>query len=303
VSRAEPARAARSLWRDFGWALAGALALLGLIWLGEAYALSAFWPLGLPRLALGLLYVLYVPGYLLQAALFPRRDDLDGIERAGLSLGLSVAWVPVLALILDGLPWGIRLWPIVIGQGLSMLLFMAVAAWRRKQLPLSEAYAPELRPQPKRWWAGLSPLERRLYRISAGALLLAALAAAWVFLVPSPADFMTEFYMLGQGGLAEDFPRQAQVGQPLQVTLGLRNLERSEQTYRVQAYAVDPWESQRQLVAEQGPVQLAVGAAYEQPITWQMPKAGQDQQVEFLLFIEGQAEPYRRLVLWLDVED
>jgi uncharacterized membrane protein len=109
--------------------------------------------------------------------------------------------------------------------------------------------------------------------------------------------------MLGKGGLAEDYPRQARVGEALQVTLGLRNLERSEMTYQVQAYAVDPWESQRRLVAEQGPIRLGVGESYEQPFVWQMPWPGQDQQVEFLLFVEGQAEPYRRLALWLDVED
>ena len=37
------------------------------------------------RIILGLLLVLFLPGYSLIAALFPRKDDLDGIERIALS--------------------------------------------------------------------------------------------------------------------------------------------------------------------------------------------------------------------------
>jgi uncharacterized membrane protein len=33
--------------------------------------------------------VLFLPGYALIAALFPRKDDLDGIERIALSFGLT----------------------------------------------------------------------------------------------------------------------------------------------------------------------------------------------------------------------
>jgi uncharacterized membrane protein len=296
-------KANNPLGRDFVWILSGALVLVGLIWVGELSTLESLLLYALLRLGLGLVYVLYIPGYLIQAALFPGRDDLDGVERAGLSLGLSVAWVPVMALILDSLPWGIRLWPIAGGQGATILFFMAIAAWRRSRLPAGEACAPELHPRPRAWWGEQSITEKQLYLLSATALLLTGLAAAWIFLVPSEADFMTEFYMLGKGGLAEDFPRTAQVGEELQVTLGVRNLERGLASYRIEAYVVDPWQEQRVLVAEQEPLKLGVEEVYERPLTWAMPVQGDDQQVEFLLFIDGQVEPYRRLVLWLDVEE
>jgi uncharacterized membrane protein len=38
------------------------------------------------------------------------------------------------------------------------------------------------------------------------------------------------------------------------------------------------------------------------PVAWSMPWAGPDQQVEFLLFRQGDTDPYRRLRLILDVE-
>src|SRR5512136_1855199 len=78
---------------------------------------------GLPvRVPLGLVMVLFLPGYTLIAALFPRKDDLDGIERLALSLGLSIAVVPLIGLGLNYTSWGIRLKPVVI-----CLTFFALA--------------------------------------------------------------------------------------------------------------------------------------------------------------------------------
>ena len=284
-------------WKDFHLILVGALVLIILIITAEW-----LWFLQPLRLLLGLAYVLYVPGYCLTAALFPGADDLDNIERVGLSLGLSVAWVPVLALILDRLPWGLRQWPIVLGTLASILVFMAVALWRRMRLPAGEAYAPDLGWRPRPWWQSLLPIEKRIYRLSGAILLLAGLITAWIFLVPSPDEFMTEFYILGKEGLAEDYPREAVVGEPIWVTVGIVNREREERTYRLEVWAVDPWiEGKEELVYQEGPIHLARFQGREWPVTWSMPWAGDDQIVRFLLYTEETPEPYRKLRLWLNV--
>jgi uncharacterized membrane protein len=286
--------------------LLGEALLAGLILLPEIAPALLKEPLGwlleLLRLLLGLVYVLYVPGYLLQAALFARSGDLDATERTGLSLGLSVALVPLLALLLDRLPWGLHLWPVVFGQGCMNLLLAGAAAWRRSRLPDGEAYALDLRLHPRRWWAGMVGNQRRLFIFSFTTLAFAGLAAAWIFLVPSPDEFMTEFYMLGSGSRAEDYPRETQIGQTLQVTLGIANLERADHDYRLEIWAVDPWSAeQRQMVAQTEPFLIERGARREMPLTWRMPWPGDDQQVEFLLFIDEEHQPYRCLRLWLDV--
>ena len=299
------AKGGLALARDFAWLLAGALLLGLLIGLGEYAALPPALdiPLGILRLLLGLAYILYAPGYCLTAALFPADEDLDGIERTGLSLGLGVAWVSILALILDRLPWGLQLWPIFLGELISMILFMVIALWRRARQPAGLAYAPEMEWRPGPWWASLPQLDKRVYLLCAAALLVAGLAVAYVFLVPSDDEFMTEFYILGKEGLAEDYPRQAEVGQALSVTLGLNNLERETKTYNVEVWAVDPWEDRRELIQTAGPFTLDREESVEQPLAWAMPWAGDDQIIEFYLYTtdqEGQ-DPYRALRLWLDV--
>ena len=97
------------------------------------------------RTVLGLPMVLFLPGYALIAALFPHRDDLDGIERTALSFGLSIAVVPLLGLGLNYTPWGIRLVPILVTLSIFTLGMCVIAVYRRGELPEGEAFSVPFR--------------------------------------------------------------------------------------------------------------------------------------------------------------
>ena len=92
---------------------------------------------GAPRIIFGLCLVLFFPGYTILSALFPRKNDLGGIERVALSFGLSIAIVPLIGLILNYTPWGIRLYPILISVTIFILARSAVA-WQRQRRLLDE---------------------------------------------------------------------------------------------------------------------------------------------------------------------
>jgi hypothetical protein len=83
------------------------------------------------RYILGGVFVLFLPGFMLISALYPRRGELDGLERAALSIGLSLALVPLIGLVLNYTPWGIRLEPIMISLALFAEI-MAVVCVARK---------------------------------------------------------------------------------------------------------------------------------------------------------------------------
>ena len=95
------------------------------------------------RIILGLLLVLFLPGYSLIAALFPRKDDLDGIERIALSFGLSIAVVPLLGLALNYTPFGIRLVPVLVVLSMFTVSLAVVAGVRRQGLPEGERFVVE----------------------------------------------------------------------------------------------------------------------------------------------------------------
>jgi len=92
------------------------------------------------RIILGLLLVLFLPGYSLIAALFPGKDDLDGIERIALSFGLSIAVVPLLGLALNYTPFGIRLVPILVVLSAFTVSLAVIAGVRMQGLPEGERF-------------------------------------------------------------------------------------------------------------------------------------------------------------------
>ena len=83
------------------------------------------------RIILGLLLVLFLLGYSLIAAIFPRKDDPDGIERIALSFGLSIAVVPLIGLALNYTPFGIRLVPILVVLSVFTVSLAVIAGVRR----------------------------------------------------------------------------------------------------------------------------------------------------------------------------
>ncbi len=268
------------------------LALLFLIAVGGSGLPAALAAL---RLLLGLAYVLFVPGYLLQVALFPRAADVDGAERLALSFGLSVALIPILAVGLHMSPWGLRPWPIVAVEGLTIAAAATAAWWRGRRLSPLERFHVSPAVDVRGWWADQDRMNRILYGSLAGALLIAAVAVSAIVLLPKAGDHFTEFYALGAAGLAEDYPRQAVVGQPMTVTLGIANREGAPTEYRVEIRA------QGQLLTSAGPAPLSANELWERRLSYALPRAGTDQAVELLLYREGRSEPYRSLELWVDV--
>ena len=95
------------------------------------------------RIILGLPLVLSLPGYSLIATLFPRKDDLDGIERVALSFGLSIAITPLLGLALNYTPFGIRLSPILIVLSVFTVLLAMGAYARRSRIPEEDKFVVE----------------------------------------------------------------------------------------------------------------------------------------------------------------
>jgi len=85
------------------------------------------------RYVLGAFFVLYVPGSMLIEALYPTGEHLEGLERTALSIGLSLAVVPLIGLLLNFLPWGLRLTPIMMSLAIFAEAMATVALVRKHQ--------------------------------------------------------------------------------------------------------------------------------------------------------------------------
>ena len=139
--------------------------------------------------------------------------------------------------------------------------------------------------------------------IVVGVLLLAGYAL-WSSSALPASPGLTEFYILGQEGQARDYPRVVAPAETLTVTMGIMNQEHEQHSYRVDLWVMDGVTlDQRRQIAQAGPFTLSPGQRFEEPVSWQMPHVGDNQQVEVLLFLDDQPTPYRQLHLWLDVTD
>ena len=216
---------------------------------------------GFVRPLLGLLLVLFLPGYALVAALFPEsgqardgsgpagdaRDGLprriDGVERLTLSVGASVAVAPLIGLALNYTSWGITL----VSVTLSLSAFTAVAAAigivRRQVLPENERFAL-VRPRSARAdsttaVAGVRTRTDLVLNVAV-ALTVVLVVSSVVYAVAAPrgSEAITEFYLLTENEtngelVADEYPTEFVRGEPKPLIVGIENHERRPLNYTV----------------------------------------------------------------------
>lgn len=269
------------------------LLLIGVAWVKDVPFLA---PL---RFLLGSIYVLYLPGYCLTAALFPHATDLDPIERVGLNTGFSVALIPVVAWILDQFSFGLQLWAILLAEYLLISGFLVIALLRRAIWAAQPSYLPPSPQQPRGWLQNLSATAKVGWLGLIGVLLVTGVL---LYLQPvSATGHTTEFYMVGAQNRAEGFPQGAVVGQPVAVTVGIVNEAHAHHTYHIEVWVSEPnGTGVRYRATTSESIALTSGERWQFPLTWMLSRSGYDQQIEIVLFIEGQTTPYRRLQFWME---
>ena len=201
------------------------------------------------RVILTVPVILFIPGYVLIAALFPEKKSIDGIERFALSVGLSIAVVPLIGLVLNYTPFGIRLNPIVISLVLFTLIMMIITLYRRARLSDEEKFAvpfekvkPALKEElfPK----NQGKFDKALSIILIAAIIVAAVTTVFVIAFPKDGEKFTEFYILGEDKMADDYPEKFPVNSQQFVWIGIGNHEYRDVTYTVETLLLNAeWDS------------------------------------------------------------
>lgn len=214
------------------------------------------------RILFGLPFVLFVPGYAFIAALFPEAGSsptedanattvedggIDGLERVALSVGTSIVVVPLIGLVLNFTPWGIRLVPIIVSVSGFTLTMAAIATYRRNELPTTDRFGVPYR----RWInegrsAILNPESRGdkvLNILLVASLLLAIGSVGYAVAIPKQGESFSEFYLLteGQDGelIADDYPQNLTVGEEESLYVGIGNHEHRTVNYTVMVLLQD----------------------------------------------------------------
>ena len=281
-------------------------------------ALVLFLGDSLARQILGLVFILFLPGYAATAALFPENDQIDTIERVALSFGLSIAIVPLIGLGLNFTPWGIRLDPIL-GAVSAFIVGASLVAWyRRSRLPVDERFAIVI--DVKLSLAGM-PMIDKILTIGIVVMLVASVVVlAWAVTTPRVGERFTQLALLGPDGKATGYPGNLSVGERATVQLSVRSFEHEPRAYMILiiitsaannntsagSYGID-WSQTHQLSPNSGIAQnftLDHLQSYNETFNFTIPSGGV-WKLQFLLYLDGQPltqlGAYREVHLWLTV--
>lgn len=164
-----------------------------------------------------------------------------------------------------------------------------------------------------------SAVEKLLTVILLVVLIGAVVLAGYLSTLPEKKDPYTEFYMLGENGIAEDYVYDLNIGQPNSVILGVTNHEKRPVLYTIEVAlaneVVNPTTNETTIKSakqiDSFTVNVPDGATYEQPYTFTVNQQGYN-KLEFLLFNETVPAPtvsgmdrikaaYRNVNLWIKV--
>lgn len=325
------------------------------------------------RVPLGLAFVLFVPGYAFIAALFPEagespvsvdesglpadsevmddelepdgwydsiasRSGIDGLERVALSFGLSIAVVPLIGLVLNFTPWGIRLVPIVVSVSGFTLVATIVAASRRQALPVDERFQVPYR----EWYAAgrtelLEPDTRAdaaLNVLLVVSVMLAVGTVGYAVMVPPDGEQFSAIYLLTEDDdgelVADNYPTEFVQGESRELFVGIDNHEQETTEYTVVVLEQDVEVVENETALEEGEPNATVNEtvvreqreldrfsttvahneSWHQTYELEPTMTGENQRVVWLLFPGGDvpAEPSMddteySVHLWMNVSE
>lgn len=291
------------------------------------------------RVPLGVLFVFFVPGYVLVATLFPEagrssrgadpsehdspslvpRAGIDGLERIVLSFGASVTVVPGVALLLNYTPWGISPVSVLVASTIVTLVLTGTAVLRRQRLSETERFrVPVRRTVAELWDDAGDRAEMLLTALLVASVVLAAGSVAYAITTPADGEQFSEIYLLGEDEdgelVADEYPTDFDAGESRELVVGIENNEHRPAEYTVVAVeqAVEPRDDGHE-VAEQRELdrletQLDHGESWEREHELEPTIEDEHVRIVWLVYLDGEVpnEPSTEnaayhVHLWVDV--
>lgn len=270
--------------------------------------------------------LLFIPGYSLIVAFFPSNKKFDLIERVVLSIILSVVVVPFIGLGLNYTHWGISSGSLVSSLVIVSAVVLIIAQYRRFLLPEEDQYRfnskillAEVRGE--LFPVGSKKTDRIISTLLVISITAAILTTIFVITVPDKGEKFTEFYILGEEGMATDYPVRFTAGSPQKLIIGIGNHECRNVSYFVETFAIyqvfNETTNTSSIVKMELMDRINPGVADNE--TLEIPynftiDSGKFNKIQFLLFDETIPGPgvwgterinssYRDLHLWVSVRE
>jgi uncharacterized membrane protein len=276
----------------------------------------------LPALPLFLLF----PGYAVVSALFPkrrvgvagRRTGIDGVERLGLSFGVSLALLPVVGVVLLAAQTAVTTATVAAAHSTVVVLGAVVAAVRRAALPTADRFETPATGVVDAVRSNLLDAPRRDV-VANVAVLVAVLAATSVVaagvVAPLPRggyDTVSVLTEADDGSLvAADYPDSVATDESTTLVVSVENHRRAATDYTVvvQLQGVEEGAVVRRAELDRFAVGIGAGETATRRHSVRPSFAGDDLRLTYLLYRGDppdeptRANAAREVHLWIDVPE
>lgn len=298
-----------------------------------------FFPLVPPlRGILAMPLLLFVPGYALVAAVYPRCTNCDRgvvlnnpgeiadtdtglhvVERVFLSIGMSVAVLPILGVVTWAIVGGLSTEFVLFGVSTFTLAAIAVGGFRRNNLDADEKFCITPSRGIRRfhgWLVGPSIRDTAVNVLLVGAIVVSLTTLTFAFAVPVTGESYTSAMLVTeQDGefVAGNYSDTFTAGEPETLTLALSNHEGATTNYTIVRtvervdQSSDAITILEQSELDRSTVRLASEETVRERYTLAPELTGENLRLSYYVY-KGQAPPspnddsaYRDLHLWITV--
>jgi uncharacterized membrane protein len=280
-----------------------------------------FLPSSVVRIILGVPFLLFFPGYTLMAAIFAKKQEMDGTELIAFSFGSSIAIVGLIGFGLNYTIWGIRLEPVLYSVAAFIIVVSTIALILRTLLYHQAKLTVEFKLSFPAWRGSI--FSKSITIVLIVLVLGSAGTLGYIASLPEIAEEYTEFYVLGYNGKAQDYPSEfiisngevtrVRYGSEIydssnkwgKVTIGIINHEQQEVSYSV-AVKIDgqqvDFRYNGSIVSQVDQIDLPRAAEWEGKIEFVPSQIGNKQEVELLLYRNGGSSSVNTVHFWIDVK-
>ncbi len=245
------------------------------------------------RIPFSLILLLFLPGYALISAMFPKMGEISGIERFTLAIGLSIAIAVFDSFAISVTPYLFRPMPLILTLSAITLFLLLLTAIIRAFVPAGERYFVDyqgfiesLRADDEK----MSDIERMLFIALIGSIIIASSMLIYAKLTFEDEEF-SALYILGPDGKAEGYQKNFYIGEPGTIAVGVENYEHAATDYTLQVKLGTG-------VLETRKITLAHREKWLEDITFVPDRTGDRMKLEFVLYKDER--PYRSVHLWVN---
>jgi uncharacterized membrane protein len=276
------------------------------------FAIGSGYDIGPLRILLGVVAILFVPGYLFRLVLFPSwwiREDTNQLETVVSAFVGSIVLLIITGLALDQTPWGVTALPIVVTITIiSVVLAVTVALKRRRHVGEEAGLGSAGLRSRLAGWSRIE-LTGGIATVGLVLVLLVVLSSPGVPQSDTQVGF-TEMglYTTGADGerVADDYPTDLQLNDPAPLVVVVTNQEGEPQPYTL-VVTLERLDRSTMTVLEEERLnrwELQVEQGEERVVQHELTPTivGEQLRLQYQLYRgQPQGDPYRETHLWVNV--